>query len=331
MIFLQNIVLALAYLVVTLATLLITVWTAGAVYFDVGRGKWFAWPLTVLWFAAVAAAFWVWQPPWLPFLGLLIAFSLFLRWWFSQQPSNTRNWDPNFAVLPYFDMDGDTITAHHVRNTEYRTLTDFTPRYETRVYHLSNLIGVDAAITHWGSDWLCHPMLIFDFGDDGRLCISIEVRYRVGQKYGFFRSLYRQQEIIYVVCDERDAILKRSKYSKNHDVRLYRLSAEKEACCKVFLEYVVSANELVDKPQWYHGLTANCTTSVYRQRSREIEWDWRWLFNGKLEEMLYDHGRLDDRFPLEELKRISLVNEIANRAPVDDFGEMIRRELPAFE
>lgn len=316
---------------VSVTSLLITVWTAGAIFFDVGRSKWFAWPLMLGWLLTVGLAFWYWQPIWLPYSGLLVAFGLLLKWWFSQQPSNTRNWDPNFAVLSQFDLHGDTVTAHQVRDTEYRSLTDFVPRYETRVYHLSNLIGVDAAITNWGSDWLCHPMLIFDFGDDGRLCISIEVRYRVGQQYGFFRSLYRQQEIIYVVCDERDAILKRSKYSENHDVRLYRLHAEKEEFCKVFLEYVVGTNELVDKPQWYHGLTTNCTTSVYRQRAREIEWDWRWLFNGKLEDMLYDHGRLDKRVSLAELKQLSLVNEIANRAPAEGFGDVIRRELPGYQ
>lgn len=230
----------------------ILLWTAGAIYFDVGRGRWFAWPLTLLWIVAIVAAFLLWEPMWQPFVALLAFFAVFLGWWFSQQPSSQRDWNPNFTVLPRFEIDGNAVTVHSVRNTVYRTHDDFTPQYETRVYDLSNLQEVDAAIIYWGSPWLCHPMLIFDFGKGGRLCISIEVRYRTGQKYGFFRSLYRQQEIMYVASDERDAILKRSKYSENHDVYLYRLQAEKEEIIKVFFEYVVSANELSDKPRWYH-------------------------------------------------------------------------------
>ncbi len=305
-------------------------WIAGALYFDVGRGRWFAWPLVCLWVGLVACGFAVWTPLWKPWLALVLFLAVFLRWWFSQQPRHDRNWNPNFAVLPRFEMNGDVVTAYNVRHTEYQSAEDFTPHYETRQYRLANLVGLDAVVIYWGSPWLCHPLLIFDFGTAGRLCISIEVRYRVGQRYGFLRSLYRQQEIIYVVSDERDAILKRSKHSKNHDVYLYRLAAEPQEIAKVFLEYIVSANQLVEQPYWYHGLTTNCTTSIYRQRAGEIEWDWRWLFNGQLDKMLYDHGRLDHRMPFAELKQLSRVNQIANRAPREGFGETVRRELPGY-
>ena len=200
-------------------------------------------------------------------------------------------------MLPSITIEGEQVTIHNVRNTEYRTLEDFTPHYETRSYRLSHLQGIDAAVIYWGSKWISHPMLIFDFGEDGRVCFSIEVRYRIGQKYGFLRTLYRQQEIIYLISDERDAILKRTKYSKNHDVYLYHLKASPEEIQKVFLEYVVSTNDLAECPRWYNGLTTNCTTSIYRQRADQVEWDWRWLFNGRLDQMIYDHGRLNTNYP----------------------------------
>jgi hypothetical protein len=312
------------------AALGIALWTAGAIYFDVGRGRWFAWPLTLLWIVGVGAAFLSWGPLWWPFVALLACFAAFLGWWRSQQPSNDRAWNPNFAVLPSFEINGNAVTAYNVRNTEYRTENDFTPHYETRNYDLSNLKGVDSVITYWGSPWLCHPFLSFDFGEDGRLAISIEVRYRIGQKYGFLPSLYRQQEIIYVVSDERDSILKRSKYSSPQEVYLYHLQADSEEILRCFFEYVVSTNALIEKPLWYNGLTNNCTTSIYRQRTHESQWDWRWLFNGRLDEMIYDHGRLESQLPFAELKRQSKVNEIANQAPVEGFGDYIRNALPTF-
>jgi hypothetical protein len=308
----------------------IALWTACAIYFDVGRGRWFAWPLTLLWIVAVVTAFLSSWPLWWSFAALLAFFSAFLSWWFSQVPSNGRNWNPNFSILPSFEIDGNAVTVHNVRNTQYQTEEEFTPRYEIRTYNLSNLQGVDSVITYWGSPWLCHPFLIFDFGEDGRLAISIEVRYRVGQKYGFLRSLYRQQEIMYVVSDERDSILKRSKYSCDEEVYLYRLRAEPEEILRCFLEYVVSTNALLEKPRWYNGLASNCTTSIYRQRTHESQWDWRWLFNGRLDEMIYDHGRMDTDQPFAELKQQSKVNEIANQGPLDGFGDWIRNELPAY-
>ncbi len=314
-----------------LATFAIVAWMAGALYYDVGRGSKLAWILVVLWITAVLVALVVWQPVSKPFLVISAVFGLFLTWWFSQKPSNERAWEPTSAVLASVDIRGDQATIKNVRNTEYRAFEDCTPRYETRSYHLSRLRGMDVLITYWGSRWMCHPILTFDFGIDGRVCFSIEVRYRVKQKYDLMRSLYRQQELICIVCDERDAILRRTRYSENHDAYLYRIYAKEREVRQFFLESAEQSNALIETPQWYHGLTANCTTSIYSARRDRLAWDWRLLFNGKLDQLLYDRQRLDQRLPFEYLKRQSWINEIANRAPLEGFGEFIRQELVAYE
>ena len=123
---------------------------------------------------------------------------------------------------------------------------------------------------------------------------------------------------MYVVTDERDSILKRTKYTSGQDVYLYRLRAEPEEMLRCFLDYVNSTNALTEAPRWYHGLTANCTTSIYRQRSRHSAWDWRWLFNGNLDRMLYDHKRVDTSLPFEELKRMSRINNVADQGPIGE-------------
>jgi hypothetical protein len=173
-------------------------------------------------------------------------------------------------------------------------------------------------------------MLIFDFGRQGRICISIEVRYRKGQKFNLLRSLYRQQELIYVVCDERDAVLRITRSASGKDVcHLYRLIVEPAEVRDVLLEYVASINRLVGRPQWYHGFTANCTTSVYRQRSGKMPWDWRLLLNGRLDRLLYDRGRLDRSIPFDDLKRCSRIDDLADRAPREGFGDYLRDVLRA--
>ncbi|MCA9229515.1 MAG: DUF4105 domain-containing protein [Planctomycetales bacterium] len=263
-------------------------------------------------------------------MALLIFFCCFLWWWLSQQPSNDRNWAPGFSQLPVVKLVGDTLTIENVRNTEYRTIEDCTVQYETRSYRLSKLQGIDALLLYWGSAWMSHPMFVFDFGSDGRFCISIEVRYRVGQRFSFFRSLYRQQELIYVVSDERDAILRRTRCLRGHDLYLYHLDTDTLSLRSFFFEYVDSINALAEQPRWYHGLTTNCTTSIYAQGRGRMQWDWRMLFNGALDRLLYDRGFLDQELPFETLKAQSWVNEIANRAPAEGFGDYIRRELAGY-
>jgi hypothetical protein len=229
--------------------------------------------------------------------------------------------------MPRAVRDGDAVTIENLRNFEYRALDDFTPRHETRTYHLSNLKGVDVIFFNWGSPWMSHPVLVFDFGPDGRICISIEVRYRKGQKYSVLRSLYRQQELIFLVADERDVVLRRTKHGRPQEAHLYRFNAGVEELRAIFLDYVGAINSLYETPRWYHGLCANCTTSFYRMPGRRFRYDWRVLANGRLDEALYEDGRLDRTLPFHELRRLAYLNDVANSAPADGFGDHVRREL----
>lgn len=305
----------------------IALWTAGAIYFDACRGARWGRLVAVGWVAGVVVLFVVWQPLWQPFAVLVGATALVLVWWVRQKPSHDRNWDPSVAVLPRAALNDDVVTIENVRNFEYRSPEDFTPRYETRTVHLSNLRGADLILFNWGSRWMSHPVLVFDFGPDGRICISIEVRYRVGQKFAIVRSLYRQQELIFLVSDERDAILRRTKYGKPQTAHLYRMAVDLDVVRSAFLDYLGALNDLYERPRWYHGLSANCTTTFYRLPHSRWFLDCRVLVNGQLDRALYEDGRLDRSIPFDELRRLALINDIANAAPEAGFGDHLRREL----
>jgi hypothetical protein len=300
----------------------LAIWIAGAIYFDVVGATQRSWLLVAGWLVLVFA--WLLFGPGgaNSFLWLMIAEGLFFAWWLTIPAQQHREWDPNFSTPARFSCNGDLLTAEHVRNTEYQSLEESTPRYETRTYRLSNLRGLDALILYWGSPYMCHPMFVFDFGPDGRLCFSIEVRYRKGQEYDFLRSLYRQQELMYVVSDERDAILRRTKFLPNQQMYLYRINIDPLTLRAFFFEYVTQVNALADAPRWYHGLTANCTTGIYLQSRARMKWDWRMLLNGQLDRLLYDRGVIDRSLPFDQLK--------AHRTAAEGFSDTIRRELPAY-
>ena len=305
----------------------ITLWTVGAIYFDVSRGaKWGRW-LALGWAVIVISLFVIWQPIWQPFAVLLGVTAIFLGWWFRQKPSHNRDWEPSAAMLPRAVRQGDAVTIENVRNFEYRSLHDFTPRYETRTYHLANLRGVDVIFFVWEISWMGHPALVFDFGPDGRICMSIEVRFRKGQRYSIIHGLYRQQELIFLAADERDVILRRTKYSQNQQAHLYRLTAGGEELRAVFLDYVDAINSLYQRPRWYHVVFTNCTTAFYRLPSTRYRFDWRVIANGRLDRALYKDGRLDRTLPFAELRRCAYLNDVANAAPEEGFGDHIRREL----
>ena len=51
------------------------------------------------------------------------------------------------------------------------------------------------------------------------------------------------------------------------------------------------------------------------------------IANARLDRALYEDGRLDRTLPFQELRRLAYLNDIANAAPEDGFGDHIRREL----
>ena len=195
---------------------------------------------------------------------------------------------------------------------------------------LSQLTGIDLGIDYWGSPWIAHPIVSFQFADAPPLCFSIETRKKLGQSYSAIGGLYRQIELIYVVADERDVIRLRTNYRKE-DIYLYRTTISRP-CARTFLEYIHSLNALRNKPRWYNAITTNCTTSIRTQHppNERPPWDWRILLNGKGDEMMYERRLLlSDGLPFAELKGRSLINARAGEAgDSPDFSKLIRKGLP---
>jgi hypothetical protein len=133
--------------------------------------------------------------------------------------------------------------------------------------------------------------------------------------------------LIFVAAAERDVILRRTKYDRNQEAYLYRFHASADELRTAFVDYIEAIKRLHETPRWYHGLCANCTTTFYRLPHRRFRFDWRVLANGRLDRALYEDGRLDRTLPFQELQRIARLNDIANSAPEDGFGDHIRREL----
>lgn len=317
----------------TMGTGLVALWSVGAFYFD------FPWPagrssaavcLALLLSFAVIFVRGSWRK-----IGSVVAVSAaVLGWWLMLTPLTDRKWQPDVARTASAEFRGDEVTFHNVRNCDYRSDTDFTPRWETRTVRLSKLTGIDMAINYWGSPYMAHPIISFQFADAPPLCFSIETRKEVGESYSALGGIYRQYELIYIVADERDVVRVRTNFRKGEDVYLYRLKITPDNARGRFLDYVTALNQLHAKPRWYHAVTTNCTTSIRNQRdpARRNSWDWRILVNGKADEMLYQRGALHTGgLAFADLKSRSRINAAASAADAaPDFSARIRATAPSF-
>ena len=266
------------------------------------------------------------------FIGI---FAVVIMWWLTIPPSNARDWQPDVAVLPYATFNGNEVTIHNIRNSDYRTETDYTVRHYDKTFDLAKLKSVDLSLVYWGSPYIAHTMMSFGFEGDGTICFSIETRKEIGEAYSTIKGFFRQYEITYVVADERDLIGLRTNYRVGEDVYLYRLNAPADLARNVFLSYLQEVNSLKEQPEWYNALTDNCTTSIRGHTAPynpDARLDWRIIVNGFIDEMLYERKTVDTSMPFPELKKRSLINEKAkgmDKSP--DFSQLIRVGLPGME
>jgi hypothetical protein len=306
-------------------------WAMGALWFDfpVATARH---PVAITFLVGALAALIFVRPRWRAKLGVAGGVVLVGICWFTLQPSNDRPWQPDVAETAWAEINGDEVTLHNVRNSDYRTETDYTPRWETRMVRLSQMTGIDIAITYWGSPWIAHPIASFQFADAPPLCFSAETRKEVGESYSAVGGLYRQYELIYIAADESDLVRLRTNFRQGEDVYLYRTLASPAKARERFLEYLKVINDLHRRPRWYNAVTTNCTTAIRAQRpaSERVPWDWRILANGKMDEMMYErHGVATGGLPFAELKQRSHINGLAHGADSGPaFSAAIRKDLP---
>jgi hypothetical protein len=267
-----------------------------------------------------------------------LAFLIPLTSFFLMQPSHDRNWQPDVAKMPYAEMEGDKIVVHHVRNCDYKTETDFTPRFETRTYDLSKLRSVDVMLTDWGLKYIAHTMVSFGFEGDRYLCFSVETRKETGEIYSAVKGFFRQYEVIVIAADERDLVRLRTNFRAGEDVYLYRMRVQSLKNLRDFLKgYINRINELHEHPEWYNALTQNCMTSVFRLAGKYAgesrgKWHWSIIVNGFADRHAYENGRIDTALPFDELKQASRINDRARKADNSpEFSTIIRQGLPGMD
>ena len=320
-------------IVIGLAVMAMTLWAVGMLYFSPLLPE-PARALAAVGFAVLTVlAFLLLPRRGRTLLGFVVVFAILVVLFFRIPASNDRDWQPEVAMTPYATINGDKVTIHNVRNFDYRTETDFTPRWETRTYNLSKLDGADVIAVYWAGKAIAHIMVSFDFGGKDHLAVSIETRKEKGEGYSTLAGFFRQYELYYVAADERDVIRVRTTYRQpQEDVYVYRTSAPLRNIRRIFLDYVKSMNDLRVQPTYYNTLTTNCTTSIVfhtRMNPESPPMSWKVLLSGYVPDYLYELGKIDTTKPFPELEKLSRVNERAHAADKDPaFSQRIREGLP---
>ena len=290
--------------------------------------------LCALWVAVMFAALIgsIWRPR-RSLVLIVIAVAALLAYWSTLLPSNARDWAPDVARAVHGEVVGDVLTLTDVRNFDWRSESDFTPRWERRTYALSTLVSVDLIADYWNGEAIAHTLVSFGFSDGRFLTWSIELRKTRGQSWSALGGFFKQSELVALAGDERDLIRLRTNI-RGEDLRLYRLNADPALARQALLAYVAEANDLAERPRWYNTATTNCTTAVF-QIARLVHpgfpLDWRILVSGYFPDYAYNNHALDESVSFAELRKrakLSARAKAADAAPSAEFSRAIRTGAP---
>lgn len=248
------------------------------------------------------------------------------------RPSNDRAWTPNEATLPSAEFHDSRVTLRHVRNTRYRSATDYTPAYYDTTVDLQRLERVWFVLEPFSDNSpSAHSFLSFEFRDGPFVAISVEARKERGETYHVVKGLFRRYELMYVVADERDAIGLRTNVRRDA-VYLYPIRADRARVRALFVAMLERANTLRRRPEFYNTLTANCTSTIVRHVNSlvpgRVPFSFRWLLPGYADRLAYDLGLIDSDVPRDSLRARFRVTEAALAFGVrEGFSRAIRAQL----
>ncbi len=229
-----------------------------------------------------------------------------------ERPSNDRRWRPDLRVLATADFEDDRVRIRNVRNCRYRTEEDYDVRHYDLDFKLDDVRSVDFVIVPFSNmPLIAHTMLSFGLRNGQYFSISVEGRLEQGENYSATNGTSNEFELIYLIGDERDLIPLRTEVRKV-DVFIYPGRAAPERIQLLLVDMLDRANKLAAKPEFYNTLTNNCTTNlvdhVNTLRPGAIPRDWRVLFPGHSDKMLFDLGLLDTTGSFQAAKLRARIN-----------------------
>jgi hypothetical protein len=262
------------------------------------------------------------------------AYAALLIWWIGLPPSNDRDWADDVAQMVRGTVNGDRVTLQNVRNFAWRSEIDYTPRWETRSYDLARLTTLDMIVSYWSHRTIAHMLISFGFADGAHVVFSVEVRREKSRSFSEIGGFFKEFELCIIAADERDIVRLRTNV-RREDTFLFRLKMPVSAMRSLLLAYVEEANTLGRIPRFYHTISGNCTTLVWRMLKRIVHplpFSYRVLFSGYLPEYVYEVGALDRRYPIEALRTLGDISERARGSDRSaEFSRDIRDGVPTLE
>lgn len=272
-------------------------------------------------------------------LGAVLAAVLFsFMVWFvrvrPRQPQLEAEWNSDCELMTTADIADSKIIFRNVRNFFWRTTRDRDESWIDEVtVDTEEIKDIWFIVDHFHSlHGLAHTYLTFEFNDGTCLSFSFEARRRVKHRYHPWDGLWRNYELYLLVALESDMTGLRTNARGNKDY-MFRAITPPAKDKHMLIRMAQKANQLSQKPEWYHSLLTTCNTSIVRMVNRvtpgRVPFLWRNFLPGYTPRAALKLGLIEDWGGLEMTLEKARIDLIAQQWDGEgSYSEMLRRHLP---
>jgi len=270
--------------------------------------------------------------------AVLVAVLFSFMVWFvrvrPRQPQLEAEWNSDCELMTTADIADSKIIFRNVRNFFWRTTRDRDESWIDEVtVDTEDIKDIWFIVDHFHSlHGLAHTYLTFEFNDGTCLSFSFEARRRVKHRYHPWDGLWRNYELYLLVALESDMTGLRTNARGNKDY-MFRAITPPEKDKHMLIRMAQKANQLSQKPEWYHSLLTTCNTSIVRMVNRvtpgRVPFLWRNFLPGYTPRAALKLGLIEDWGGLEMTLEKARIDLIAQQWDGEgSYSEMLRRHLP---
>ena len=238
-------------------------------------------------------------------IGLLALLAVLEIAVLSSRPRLDRNWVEHLALTPTVDVRDagfsvTPVTDWAYAGTDAPAAKDYTA-FSSGFADLKNVWFVIEP--HPGMKPMAHTLVLFEFGNDRMVGLTIEARREANEKYSALWGAFNRFELAYIWSTPRDLLTRRA-VMLEHDVLVYPLAltaAQKETFLR---DLLAETQALATRPRFYNTLFSNCTNEL--AKTAKLPWNFAFVLTGYSAEQLHRMKLIPgDRF--EDAQREALV------------------------
>lgn len=230
---------------------------------------------------------WVRANPWTS-AGIVLAavIVLFLASVVMRTPRGDRKWDPHLAYMPAIAQTVDAFALNPVLDWSYTregTVDQSHTKFGARFADLRNVwLMVEPQP---GQAYAAHTLLLFEFGDQSMIGLTIEARLEAHETYDAFAGLFNNFELAFIWATPKELLTRRAVMLKK-DVYVYPLTLSAEQRLALLRGLLDRTREVAARPDFYNTFTSNCTNELAKVAG--LGWHYSWVLTGYSPQRLFD-------------------------------------------